>query len=81
MKEVDAVKQVLLEVRDHIYQHHIIEVEEMCKLVGDIVPRRCRLQTQRSSVSADTPASYYKRCISILLVDHLLSKLSSHFTM
>ena len=54
----------------------------MCEVTGTIpsIPRTCRRQTQRSNVPADTASQYFCRTITIPLVDHLISQLSSRFT-
>ena len=43
------------------------------------VPRRYGRQTQRSNVPADTPGEYFRRTISIPVLDHLLSELRYRF--
>ena len=43
------------------------------------VPRRCGRQVHRSNVPADTPSEYYRRTISIPVLDHLLSELGAQF--
>ena len=44
------------------------------------LPRRCGQQHHREDTPADTPAQYYRRTISILFVDHLLTEIDAHFT-
>ena len=44
------------------------------------IPRRCARQIQRNNVPATTPSEYYKRAISIPMLDHLESEINSRFT-
>ena len=44
------------------------------------IPRRCARQIQRNNVPATTPSEYYKRVISIPMLDHLESEINSRFT-
>ena len=44
------------------------------------IPRRCARQIQQNNVLATTPSEYYKRAISILMLDHLESEINSRFT-
>ena len=44
------------------------------------LPRRCGCQCHRSNVPANTPCEYYCRCISIPVLDHLLSEMESRFS-
>ena len=65
--------------------HHIAQwfqtITEMLLEVGiePSVPRRCGIQTQWSNVPADTPSEYFRRTISIPVLDHLLCELRSQF--
>ena len=54
----------------------------MCSDVGTepSIPRRCGHQRHRSNVPAETPSEYFRRTISILLLDHLLSEMKSLFS-
>ena len=47
---------------------------------GPMIPRRCGRQRGRDNVPAEEPAEYYKRSITIPLLDHLLSQLQSRFS-
>ena len=40
------------------------------------IPRRCARQIQRNNVPATTPLEYYKRAISIPMLDHLESEIN-----
>ena len=84
MKEIDTVIATVQYVRDNIETHHskwFLTISEMLSQMGvePCVPRRCGRQIHRSNVPADTPMEYYRRTISIPMVDHLLSELQSQF--
>ena len=51
----------------------------MAEKVGEEprIPRRCARQIQRNNVPATTPSEYYRRAISIPMVDHLESEINS----
>ena len=85
VSEIGSVIDVLKAVREKIDQHHsewFLEVERMCIAVGvrPSQPRICSHQTRRDNVPAESPSIYFKRCISIPLLDHLLSQLNSRFS-
>ena len=54
---------------------------EMCTIAETVpsIPCTC-LQTQLSNVPADLPSQYYLRNLSIPIIDHLLSELTSRFS-
>ena len=57
-------------------------VENMCTDIGTepSIPRRCGHQRHRSNVPAETPSEYFRRTISIPLLDHLLSEMKLCFS-
>ena len=83
--EIDVVIASLKHVRNNINAYHsdwFEEIELICQAV-DIepsLPRRCGRQKHRDNTPADEPVTYYRRCISIPLVDHLLIELERRFT-
>ena len=44
------------------------------------IPRKCARQMQRNDVPATTPSEYYKRAVSMPMLDHLESEINSRFT-
>ena len=54
----------------------------MCRSVDVVpsIPRRCGRQLHRNNVPANDPRTYYQRCISVPLVDHLLAELETRFS-
>ena len=84
VSEVDNVIATLEDVRKHIDEQHskwYLVVDKMCSDVGTVpsTPRRCGRQTHRSNVPADTPCEYYRRTISIPVLDHLVAELKTRF--
>ena len=84
VEEINNVITTLNNVRGDIITHHsewFSEVEEMGSAVNAqlSLPRRCGRQQHRSNVPADT-IEYYRRTISVPLVDHLLTEMKSQFT-
>ena len=73
------------EIRQDVDKHHatwFIESTVMAEKVGEEprIPRRCARQIQRNNVPPTTPSEYYKRAISIPMLDHLESEINSRFT-
>ena len=73
------------EIRQDVDKHHATWFSEstvMAEKVGEEprIPRRCARQIQRNNVPATTPSEYYKRAISIPMLDHLESEINSCFT-
>lgn len=53
----------------------------MCEAV-DVelaLPRRCGRQQHRSNMPGDTPSAYYRRQVSIPLLDHMLTEIDRRF--
>ncbi len=57
------------------------DVEEMCREVGTepVIPRRCGKQHHHANTPAKTATDYYKRVITIPLLDHVLMELNTRF--
>ena len=73
------------EIRQDVDKHHVTWFSEstvMAEKVGEEprIPWRCARQIQRNKVPATTPSEYYKRAISIPMVDHLESEMNSRLT-
>ena len=84
VSEINHVKTALSDVRENIDLHHnkwFATVEQMCDSVGTqpSLPRFCR-QHHRSNLPAQTPSEYYRRIITVPILDHLLSDLEAHFS-
>ena len=59
--------------------HHASWYSVVEKMGSDMCTetRRCGQQVHRSNIPADNPSDYYCCCISIPLLDHLLSEMQS----
>ena len=73
------------EIRQDVDKHHATWFSEstvMAEKVGEEprIPRRCARQIHRNNVPATTPSEYYKRAISIPMLDHLESEINSRST-
>ena len=49
----------------------ILCVEDKEVTPNELIPRTCGRQTQRSNIEADSPEVYYRRTLTIPLLDHL----------
>ena len=84
VREIVNVTATIQDVRDHVQTPHskwFLTIERMCSDLGTVpsLSRRCGRQTHHSNMPADTPSKYYRRTISIPLLDHLLSEMKSRF--
>lgn len=85
VKEIGSVKAALQDVRDNITTYHSQWFKKIDEILASVdeepsLPRRCGRQCHRSNVPADTPCEYYCRCISIPVLDHLLSEMETRFS-
>lgn len=85
VSEIANVTAALKDVRKNMDMYHsgwFKDVEKLCQSVGlqPSVPRLCSRQRHRDNVPADSPSEYYRRSISIPLVDHLISELDGRFS-
>ena len=83
--EVNHVIVALKKVREDIDACHrqwFTTVEEMCESSGveASLPRICARQRHRSNIPAEDACEYYRRVISVPLLDHLISELESRFS-
>ncbi len=83
--EIHTVQRALQSVRNEVDSHHnewFKIVEDMCLKVGTqpMLPRVCGRQQHRMNLPSNTPSEYFKRSISIPLLDHILSELHSRFS-
>ena len=71
------------DLSDDISTHHASwysTVEKMCSDVSTEPSIPVGQHFHRSNIPADTPSEYNCHCISISLLDHLLSEMQSRFT-
>ena len=85
VSEIGNLTSVLQDLRDNVDKYHdewFAEVEQMCTTIGTepSLPRLCARQTHRSNVPSQTPKEYYRRTITIPLLDHMLSEMDRRFS-
>ena len=85
VSEIDNLMSALLDVRENVDTHHSMwftEVEKKCEALGiqPSLPRLCGRQAHRSNTPAQTPSEYYRRTVTIPVLDHLLSEMKSRFS-
>ena len=84
VSEINSVKATLQDVRNNVEEHHgkwFAEVEELCACVNTepSLPRLCGRQRHRPNVPAQSPSEYFRRTISIPVLDHLLLEMETRF--
>ena len=85
VSEIGNLTSVLQDLRDNVDRYHeewFAEVEQMCTALGTepSLPRLCARQTHCSNVPSQTPTEYYRRTITIPLLDHMLSEMDRRFS-
>ena len=86
VKEVNDLKWVMItDVCEKVDMNHsnwFAEIEQMCQSVGTqlSLPRICGRQTHRTNVPAQTPSEFYRRTVTIPMLDHILSEIESRFS-
>ncbi|XP_014675618.1 PREDICTED: 52 kDa repressor of the inhibitor of the protein kinase-like [Priapulus caudatus] len=83
--EVQTVVTALKNVRDRIDTYHdkwFAAASDICSAVGTepALPRRCGWQRHRENTPADTPSDFFKRAVTIPLLDHIINEMQSRFT-
>ena len=86
VSEINTLTASLKEVREQVDYYHsrwYETVSEMCDKVGTTpsMPRICGRQSHRASTSSSSPSEYFKRTISIPLLDHLQVELEKRFSL
>ena len=82
---IDVSRDTMKSVRDDVHTHHCRWIDETKKMCEDIgvelcIPIRCGRQQHRDKVPAGTPDEYYKRNLTIPLLDHVLMEMKSRFS-
>ena len=85
VSEINTLMLSLKQVRERVDYYHdkwFGIILEMCMGVGTTpsVPRICGRQRHRASIPAANPSEYYKRTITIPILDHLLTELERWFS-
>lgn len=83
-QEIGTVKTAVSKARSEIDTFHSRVYEQALMIsqsidVDESAPRVARRQQHRSNVPASNTSDYYKRTLTIPLLDHLISELNSRF--
>lgn len=83
VSEVNSVKATLQEVRDNVEKYHsewFADMKNMCDSINVelSLPRICGCQ-RRDNVPATTSSEYFRRTITIPILDHLLTEMKARF--
>ena len=84
VSEVTTLTSTLEEVRENVDSYHsewFKTVSDMCGEVGTTpsMPRICGRQRHRASTPASSPSEYFRRIITVPVLDHLLAELNTRF--
>ena len=85
VQEIDSLERLLTEKRqnvDSIHSKWFEEIDKMCRSVGvePLLPRLCGRQRNRDNIPAQTPSQYYRRTVTIPVVNHLISEMDRRFS-
>lgn len=85
VSEINTCMSVFEDLRNNVDMYHDVwfgEVDKLAIAVGTelSLPRLCGRQTHRSNIPSQTPKEYYRRIITIPLLDHMISEMSTRFT-
>ena len=85
VSEVEVLTSSLKEVRENVDSHHsewFKTISDMCSKVGTTpsIPRICGYQHHRPNTPASTPFEYFRRTITVPILDYLLAELNRRFT-
>ena len=84
VSEVNSCVSVFQNLGKDVDKNHdrwFSEVQQLAASTGIelSLPRLCGRQTQRSNIPSQTPKEYYWRTITIPLLDHIISEMTSRF--
>lgn len=85
VSEINNILQVFKDLRENVDLNHdqwFAEVEQLGRSIGTelSLPRICGRQAHRSNVPSNTPKEYYRRTITIPLLDNIISEITSRFS-
>jgi hypothetical protein len=85
VSEVEVLTSSLKKVRENVDSHHsewFKTVSGMYSEVGTTpsLPRICGRQRHRPNTPASTPSKYFRRTITVPMLDHLLAELNRRFS-
>ena len=82
---METLTSSLKKVRENVDTHHsewFETISEMCRNIGTTpsIPRICSRQRHRTNTPASTPSEYFRRTITVPILDHLLAELNRRFS-
>ena len=85
VQEIDILKHELVTKRqsvDSLHSEWFQEIEQLCRSINIEISltRLCGKQRHQDSVTAQTPTQYYRRIITIPVLDHLISEIDRRFS-
>ena len=85
VQEIDRLERILTEKRqnvDSIHSEWFEEIDKMCRSMGvePSLPRLCGRQQNQDNIPAQTPSQYYRRTVTIPVLDHLISEMNRRFS-
>ena len=85
VSEIQTLTSSLKQVRENFDFYHSTwfkTVSEMCSEVGTTpsMPRICGRQRHKASTPASNPSEYFRRTITVPILDHLLAELDKRFS-
>ena len=83
-KDIESVKAVISGVRSRVDDFHSQVYQEVLTLsqsvdVAESTPRQATRQQHRQNAPSDSISDYYKRNLTIPILDHLSNELDTHF--
>ncbi len=80
VQEIETLKTEIKTKRenmDSVHSECFKEIEQICQSVHvePSLPRLCGRQRHRENVSAQTPSEYYRRTVTIPVIDHLIAEM------
>ena len=83
--EIKILTSSLKQVRENVDPNHCWWFETVSKMCNKVVttpsmPRICGHQHHRASLPASNPSEYFRRTITVPILNHLLSELDKRFS-
>nr|XP_047139004.1 52 kDa repressor of the inhibitor of the protein kinase-like [Hydra vulgaris] len=81
---ITALKNTFISIRNDIDSFHNNCYEAACLLsskaeISVLKPRTCSIQKNRSNVPSESVSDYFKRAVTIPLIDHVTTSISTRF--
>ena len=85
VSEIKTLPSSLKQVRENVDSYHSRWFETVSKMCNEVrttpsMPRTCGRQSHRASIPASNPSEYFRRTITVPILNHLLSELDKRFS-